>query len=186
MNTQTKINIKIFKTVTKAIAESDNLDIMCNHLSQLMVAALDIKGCAIFILNPDAEKLELLASFGLSAKYLSKGCISTSESISDTFEGKPVVIADISNNNALQYPNEAKKEGIAAIISIPIIFSGEIIGNFRLYHHQVWNVSDQDLDSLNILGEIFGLAMTYTRLLNAVQSIGEVIHSSLPKDLYSG
>jgi hypothetical protein len=36
---------------------------------------------------------------------------------------------------------------------------------------------------LKLLGENIGLAMTYTRLLNAVQSIDEVINSSLPKDL---
>ncbi len=183
MNTETKINIEIFKTVTKAIATSNDLDIMCNHLAQLLVTTLDIKGCGIFILNPEIGELELLASFGLSAKYLSKGQIRASESISDTFGGKPVVISDVNEDKTLQYPEEAEKEGIAAIVSIPIIFLGEVIGTLRLYHHQVWNIADQDLDSLILLGENIGLAMTYTRLLNAVQSIDEVINSSLPKEL---
>jgi len=183
MNAETKINIEIFKTVTKAIAASADLDIMCNHLSQLLVTTLDIKGCGIFILNPQTEELELLASFGLSMKYLSKGLIRASKSMAETFKGKPVVTADVSKDKTLQYPEEAKKEGIAAIISIPVVFLGEVIGTLRLYHHQVWDISHQDLDSLNLLGENIGLAMTYTRLLNAVQSIDEVINSSLPKDL---
>jgi len=152
-------------------------------LSQLLVTTLDIKGCGIFILNPQTEELELLASFGLSMKYLSKGLLRASKSMAETFKGIPVVTADVSKDKTLQYPEEAKKEGIAAIISIPVVFLGEVIGTLRLYHHQVWDISDQDLDSLKLLGENIGLAMTYTRLLNAVQSIDEVINSSLPKDL---
>ena len=73
MNREDRIDVEIFKTVSKAIAESDNLEIMTHHLSQLLVAALEIKGCNIFVLNPVTKELERLASVGLSATYLSKG-----------------------------------------------------------------------------------------------------------------
>ena len=53
MGVEEKIDIELFKLVFKAMAHSDNLEIMANHLSQLLVAALEIKGCSIFALNPD-------------------------------------------------------------------------------------------------------------------------------------
>ncbi len=51
MSTEATITIDTFKTVTKAIAQSGNLDILANHLTQLLVSALTIRGCAIFILD---------------------------------------------------------------------------------------------------------------------------------------
>ena len=171
MSAEEKIDIDLFKVVFRAIAQSDNLEIMANHLTQLLVAALEIKGCTIFALNPELDELEVLASFGLSMSYLQKGPILSDKSIADTFRGKPIVIADVNNTDRLQYPQDAKEEGIGAIVSVPVNFSGRVIGALRLYHKDVWDISDRDVDSLLVLAENIGLAMTYTRVLNALKTI---------------
>lgn len=175
MEAKDRIDVETFKIISKAIAASDNLEIMIHHLSQLLVATLDIKGCTIFVLNQTTKELETLASFGLSTEYLSKGPVMSDRSISSVLEGGPVIIPDISIDNRLQYPKEAKEEGIAAILSIPIRFAGESLGALRLYHHDVWEVSDRDCESLLILAEQIGMSMQYTRLLNAVRSINETL-----------
>jgi signal transduction protein with GAF and PtsI domain len=171
MPVEEKIDIDIFKVVFRAIAESDSLEIMANHLTQLLVAALEIKGCTLFALNQESEELEVLASFGLSMKYLHKGPLLTGKSIGATLAKKPIVIRDVNKTDLLQYPDDAKNEGIGAIISVPIIFNRGAIGALRLYHHDAWEISEKDIDSLLVLAENIGLAMTYTRLLNAVQTI---------------
>ena len=181
MNSEIKIGLQTFKAVTKSIAHSDNLDTMSSHLTQLLVAGMDIQGCAIFVLNPDSQELEILASFGLSVKYLTKGPLSAPRSITETFAGKTVVIPDVSDGNQLQYPQEAEAEGIRAIVSLPIVFSDEVIGILRLYHHEIWHVSEEDLDSLMHLSDNVALAMTYTRLLNGFQAIAEVLEQALPR-----
>ena len=184
MASENRINIDIFKAVTGSVAHSDDLDVMTNHLSQLLTASLDIKGCAIFVLNADTEELEILASFGLSAKYLTKGPLNTPKSINETFQGNPVVISDISKRNkSLQYPEEARKEGIAAIVSLPLVHLSEVVGVLRLYHYEPWKVSNQDLDSLQILAGIIGLAMTYTRFHNTVHAIAEVLGHTFQVEL---
>ena len=85
---------------------------MANHLTQLLVAALEIKGCTIFALNVELDELEVLASFGLSTDYVHKGPVLSDKSIADTFGGKPFVIRDVKNTDKLQYPQDAEKEGI--------------------------------------------------------------------------
>jgi len=181
MTTESKITIEIYKTVSKAIAHSHNLDVMTSHLCQLLVAALDIKACALFVLDLETQQMELLASFGLSAKYLSKGPIMAKKSIAATIKGEPVIISDVNNDKTvLQYPEKAKEEGIAAILSFPIVVSEGVLGALRLYHHKSWHISEQDLDSLHLLADYIGLAMTYTSLLNAIYSINEIIQTGLP------
>ena len=76
-------------------------------------------------------------------------------------------------------------EEIAAILSVPIVFLNEVLGALRLYY-ETWQISEQDLDSLYLLPEHVGLVMTYTRLLNAIQSITEVINLALPTGLLPG
>ena len=184
MASENRINIDIFKAVTGSVAHSDDLDVMTNHLAQLLTASLDIKGCAFFVLNAVTEELEILASFGLSAKYLTKGPLNTPKSINETFQGNPVVISDISKKNkSLQYPEEARKEGIAAIVSLPLVHLTEVVGVLRLYHYEPWKVSDQDLESLQILAGIIGLAMTYTRFHNTVHAIAEVLGHTFQVEL---
>jgi len=171
MSVQEKIDINIFKVVFRAIAHSDNLEIMADHLTQLLVATLEIKGCTIFALNPESEELEVLASFGMSMSYVHKGPVLKDKSIAESSSSKPIVIRDVQESDSLQYPEDAKKEGIGAVVSIPIKFYGKVIGALRLYHQAVWDISDEDVDSLLVLAENIGLAMTYTRVLKALRTI---------------
>jgi signal transduction protein with GAF and PtsI domain len=182
MSSEDRINIETFKIVSKAIAESDNLEVMTDRLCQFLVAALEVKACSVFFLDMEREELERLASFGLSAQYLSKGPVQADKSIGCTLRGEPVVIRDASEDKSLQYPEAAKKEGIRAIISIPVIFLGDVIGVLRLYHDRQWEVSEKDIDSLVVLAEMIGLAMRYTNLLNAAQTFHETL-KNLPIDL---
>lgn len=176
-----KITIDIFKVVAKAVAESDNLPIMLDHLAQLLVAALEIKGCTIFVLDREREELEPIASFGLSATYQRKGTISANQSIGCALRGEPVIIRDLVGSDRLQYPDAARKEGIAAIVSMPISFLQGVIGVLRLYHHEIWDISDRDVDSLFILGENIGMAMMFTRLLNSLQVIRGAVEDFPPE-----
>ena len=175
MDADIKIDINIFKIVTRAVAESDDLGIMANHLCQLLVSALEIKGSTLFALNPQTKELEVLASFGMSLKYMNKGPVVFDKSIGCIQTKDTIVIKDIENTDLLQYPEEAKAEGIAAIVSIPILFNKDTIGALRLYHNEIWDISEQDVDSLLLLAEIIGLAMIYTQLFNSFQSIKGII-----------
>jgi GAF domain-containing protein len=180
MVAEDRIDIEIYKVVTRAIAASDNLEDMATQLTQLLVGALGIKGSTIFVLNPDTEELEALASFGLSINYMNKGPILVKKSLDHQLRGEPIVIRDVTQSDRLQYPEDAQKEGINAIVSLPINLHGKLIGVLRLYHYERWNVSERDLDSLMIFTENIGLALMYTRLLQALKSVKETVSEVHP------
>jgi GAF domain-containing protein len=175
MQGKDQIDIKLFKLVSRAMAESDDLEIIATNLTQLLVSALGVKGCAIFVLNPQSDELEMLASFGLSIEYINKGPVIFNKSISGHSKGEPIVISDVSDSGLLQYPQFAQTEGIQAIVSLPVQFKGHIIGALRLYQSQAWQLSEQDLDFLTLLADNIGLAMMYTRLQHALQSVRESV-----------
>jgi signal transduction protein with GAF and PtsI domain len=175
MDTTDKIDIDVFKTVIRTIAQPDNLETMGNGLTNLLVTALDIKGATLFVLNPESEELEILTSFGLSINFINKGPVIATQSIGWASNREPIVVSDISKSKLLQYPEHAKEEGIAAIVALPIIFYGKIIGALRLYHYDVWDISGQDLDCLSAITESLGMAMQYSRILNALLSVKNTV-----------
>lgn len=180
MVAEDRIDIDIYKVVTRAIAASDNLEDMAIQLTQLLVGTLGIKGSTIFVLNPDSEELEALASFGLSINYMNKGPILVKKSLDHQLWGEPIVIRDVTTSDRLQYPEDAQKEGIRAIVSLPIKLHGKLIGVLRLYHHEEWDVTERDLDSLTVFTENIGHALTYIRLLQALKSVKETVSEIHP------
>ena len=175
------IDIELFKVVTRAVAHSDQLDLMANHLSQLIVGGMGIKGCNLFALDVATEQLEIIGGFGLSIDYVHKGPILSAKSIGKTAQGECVVVSDtLKSADMLQYPEEAKREGIRAIVSLPVALSGRVVGALRLYHSEVWEPSEADLDSLLSLAEVVGLAMMYSRLLNAVREVKGTVDTIHP------
>ena len=171
-----KIDLNIFKIITRAVIGSYDLDVMANQLAQLLVGTMEIKGCTIFVLNPETDELEVLTSFGLSTNYMNKGPVSIGQSIGWTSKIEPIVISDITKSDRLQYPENAKEEGIGAIVSLPITYHSKIIGALRLYHYETWDVSDVDLDSLSVLAENIGRAMISARIFNAFQSVKDTVN----------
>jgi GAF domain-containing protein len=175
MVAEDRIDIDIYKVVTRSIAAADNMEDMAAQLTHLLVGTLGIKGSTIFVLNPDNEELEALASFGLSINYMNKGPVLVNKSLDHQLRGEPVVIRDVATSDRLQYPKAAQKEGIRAIISLPVKLHGKLIGVLRLYHYEKWDISERDLDSLMILTENIGLALMYIRLLQALKSVKETV-----------
>lgn len=175
MSTENRIDIGTLKTLVRATAAEGALDQMTDQLVQLIVATLDIKGATIFALNPNSDELEILSSFGLSVDYLNKGPVMINESIGPQLRQQPVIISDISKSSQLQYPQEAKDEGIVAIISVPIRLFYTFVGVLRLYHSEAWDMSAEDLDSLLVIAENAGLAMMYTRMRRALRETRESI-----------
>ena len=95
--------------------------------------ALEAKGCSIMLLLPDRKVLLHTAAHGLSDRYVRKGPVSADKSISQALVGKPVAILDAAEDERVQYREQAKQEGIASMLSAPILFKGDVVGVIRVY-----------------------------------------------------
>ncbi len=176
MTEQIRINLEIYKLLVQTISEANDLEMMATRLTQIMVGALGIKGAALYILDPDREEFELLASAGLSINYVHKGPILVDKSIKIESNCKPVIISDTQISNKLQYPDKAKQEGVRAIISHPIVMRGKIVGSLRLYHFQPWQVSEEENTFVAALSQNLGVALMYFRVANAILNVKETVN----------
>lgn len=130
-----------------------------------ITSALKVKGCALFLFDRKGKALSLAGSYGLSRDYLDKGPVSALRSISSSLQdGQPVAIYDVGDDPRIQYPEAAKKEGIASILSVPIIIGEHVIGCLRVYTAQPWEFGLNDVNFVQAVAQVVGMALELCRI----------------------
>jgi signal transduction protein with GAF and PtsI domain len=169
-----------FREAVKAINSTLDLQPVLNVLVKNMVQALQLKASAIRLLDPRERTLELVASHGLSEKYLNKGPVDADKSISDAVEGKTISVYNVIEDPRAQYPKEAEEEGIASIISVPMRIKGRVIGVMRLYTPEPREFSEEEINSAEVLAETGAIAIENAKMYERIKKDYE----SIMRDLY--
>ena len=169
------INYETLLKITKAMSMSKNPQEVISLTVKSIRKSLDIKGSAIFLVNPDSNELELVASDGLSKEYLNKGPLSALKSIAKSLQDGPIAIDDVTDDPRIQYPEAANKEGIASILSVPIYVRGEIIGNMRVYTSQPWEFTLEDVNFIQALAQMSGIIIDMCRLYEGQNQMIDIL-----------
>lgn len=162
--------LKLFKEITKKINSSLNIGDVLRSITENIVKTLDVKGCAIFLLDKSKSRLINSSSYGLSEGYLNKGPIDSEISIVETLRGKWVLISNAQTDQKIQYREEAKKEGILSIFSGPMMVKGTIIGVIRIYASKPLNLSDAENELITGLAEIGSIGIENARLFSHIKA----------------
>ncbi|MFO7861130.1 MAG: GAF domain-containing protein [Desulfosalsimonas sp.] len=157
------MNYETLLKVTNAISHSKDPEEVVLMAVENIARALEVKGCALFLVNRETRELELAASFGLSDNYVNKGPLSALKSISESLEHGPVAIFDVSDDPRIQYPDEARQEGISSILSVPVMIGGRSIGVLRVYTAEPWEFTLEDVNFVQAVGSITGMALDMAR-----------------------
>ena len=78
-----QLNYETFLKVANTISHSKEPEEVVLMTVEGIKTALDIKGCALFLLNQATNELKVAASHGLSDEYLNKGPLSALHSIAN-------------------------------------------------------------------------------------------------------
>ena len=147
-------NYKTMLKIAKSISHSKDPEEVALMTVDNIKTALGVKGCSLFLFNRKSNELELATSFGLSDEYINKGPVSALLSIAKSLENGPVVIYDVMDDPRIQYPEEAQKEGISSILSVPIVVGGRLMGAMRVYTSEPWEFTSDDVDFVEALAQI--------------------------------
>jgi len=140
--------------------------------------ALKVKGCTLFLFDRQENALSLAGSYGLSQEYLAKGPVSALKSIASSLEdGQPVAIYDVNDDPRIQYPEAARKEGIASILAVPMIFGERIIGSLRVYTEKAWEFGLIDVNFVQAVAQVVGMALEMCRVNKGYKDSIEILKS---------
>ncbi len=158
------LNYETLIKVTRSLSKSKDPEKVIRMTVESVKTALGLKGCALFLINKKSKELEVAASTGLSDDYLNKGTVSALHSIAASLEDGPVAVYDVTDDPRIQYPEAAKKEGIASILSVPIQVGDETIGTMRVYSAERWEFTLDDVNFVQALAQIAGILIEMSRL----------------------
>lgn len=184
-----KMYLRSFMEISKVLGSTLAVNEVMDQIVRQMSEAMGLKGATIRLVNPKTNTMELMASVGLSEKYLSKGAVDLDKSIADALSGRPVAISDAANDPRMQYPLEAKEEGIASLVAIPMLYKGKVIGVMRLVTAEPREFTMDEVDFACAIAELGAQAIVNAQMyeartrelnfLKGLQEVSKAINSAL-------
>ena len=136
-----------------------------NTIVETVAKALDVKGCSLMLLTPDRKDLLQTAAYGLSDWYLNKGQLSADKSIPQVLKGKPVSVLNATEDERVQYREEARREGIASMLSAPVLFKQDVVGLIRVYTANQHDFTADEIYFVQAVANLGAIALENARRL---------------------
>ena len=170
--------------LTTAISQCKDPEDVALVTAESVKTAFSAKGCSVFIVNKETRELGLVASSGLSREYLNKGPIHFMQTIREAKDAVPIAIYDVMDDPRIEYPRQARKEGISSLLGVPIISHDKIIGALRVYTAAPWEFSINDINLVQAVALICGMAMDMCRMYKGYKTSIEILKNMRGKDSY--
>jgi GAF domain-containing protein len=161
--------LKTMEEISKMISSTLDINKVLDMIVKKIPAIMKTKAATIRLLDSSGRKLELVAAYGLSEKYLNRGPVDAEASISFALEGKPIAIFDVMTDSGTVYRDEAKEEGIKSMLVVPIVVRNKIIGIMRLLTDEHRQFSQDEMDFAVALAEQGGIAIENARMYEKIK-----------------
>jgi sigma-B regulation protein RsbU (phosphoserine phosphatase) len=153
--------------VTMTLAEARDLGTVLNRAVKIVAELMDAKAASIRLLDGESDELKIAAVHNLSREYLNKGMILLSRAEIDREALSPKGYSyseDIATDPRTLYPEDAKREGIASVLSAGLRFQGRPVGVLRVYTEAPRTFSQLQINLLKAVAAQAGAAIENTRL----------------------
>jgi len=91
--------------------------------------------CSMRLYDPKTDELAVKAVYNLPAEYLRKGAVLRASSAVDdeALRGAIVYIEDMTRDPRIQYPEQARAQGLVSMLTAGMIYRGSPVGVIRVY-----------------------------------------------------
>jgi transcriptional regulator with GAF, ATPase, and Fis domain len=97
----------------------------------------------------------------------------------DVLKGKPVAVLDATTDERVVYREQAKKEGIASMLSVPMKLRGEVIGVLRVYTAKPYRFTRDDTHFVDTIANLGAVALENLRAYDMLQKDYETFRRDL-------
>jgi sigma-B regulation protein RsbU (phosphoserine phosphatase) len=123
--------------------------------------------CSIRLYNPETNELTIQAVYRLSREYIGKGAVvRTPGSVDDlTLRGQVVYVEDMRTDPRIQYPEQARREGIVSMLTAGMVYRGQPVGVIRVYTHRRRRFRKAQRDLLRAVAYQAATAIVHAQLV---------------------
>lgn len=160
---------RIFLDLSASISSSLDVKQIIQAMTKELVESLRLKAVSVRLLDEETLTLKLVASFGLSDKYLNKGPVAADKNIARALKGETIYIKDVSTDPGIQYKKEKEAEGIVSMLYVPIQSHDKIIGVLIIYSGSSREFTEDEIMLVTALAYQGGLAISNASMYMMVQ-----------------
>ena len=152
---------------------------LLHSIVESVAKAIGAKACSLMLLTAERDVLLHTVAYGLSDWYLRKGPVTVGKIISDVLEGKPVAVLDATTDERVLYREQAKREGIASMLSVPMRLRGQVIGVLRVYTAKPFRFSRDDIHFIETVANLGAVALENLRAYDILQKDYETFRQDM-------
>ncbi len=180
---QLRLKARLFETLARVgqtINSALNLDDALQVITREACLMMNAKMCSLMMLDESREWLELRASYGAGPHYLKRPRLSASESLVGIVvrRRKPLQLENVQTSSRYQSTELARREGLVALLSVPLLFAGQAIGVLSVYTGRSYKFSDEEIRILAALAELSAIAIEKARLYERVVDVEEQLRQN--------
>ncbi len=166
----------VSRTINSALNLDDALNLIVREASTLMRA----KMCSLMLLDDSRQWLDLRASYGAGPSYVSKPRLDVNETLLGAVarRRKPMQVENVQTSNRYQHVEVARSEGLAGLLSVPLLFSGEAIGTLNVYTSRPYHFSNEEVSILSAFAELSAIAIQKAQLYERLVDMEEQLRQN--------
>lgn len=185
--------LDIFQRVIRLTSTVYDHQEVMDAIVQALPSLLSIDACTIRLHDSSIGSFVLGAAHGVSMEYLSREVIDTEDTLNMVRAGHPVYSSHVDEDQLSPFHQEASREGVKSVLTLPIAFQEELIGIMRLLTRDARSFSAGEISFAMALAEQVGIAISHGRMfkemaaqlrfLHEIQEISTLVNSTLDLDL---
>lgn len=171
--------------LTEAVNSTRSLRAILDLVASSARDLLDFDFCAVLLPDSARHNLVITGWSGLSADYVAR--VNADRPVrlteSDTEQapsskafktGRPVAVADIAAEPEFTpWGGVAREQGYRAMVSVPLVAGGTVVGTLNGYHEAVHDFTDHQLERLTLLANHAAIALSSARLVEQMTSMND-------------
>jgi signal transduction histidine kinase len=180
---QLRLKVHLFESlasVSRAINSTLNLDEALRAITREAGVLMRARMCSLMMLDESREWLDLRASYGAGEAYIKKPRLSVEESVLGVVvrRKKPMQLGTVQTSSRYQNVELARREGLISLLSVPLLFAGQVIGTLNVYTGRPYNFSNEEIRILGALAELSAIAIEKARLYERVVDVEEQLRQN--------
>jgi signal transduction protein with GAF and PtsI domain len=127
--------VQALARISEAITSDLYLEDVLKLIVTLTAEVMGSKICSLMLLDKSKKELAVKATQSMSESYNKKPNIKLGEGIAGIVakEGRPITVLDVRKDGRYISRDIAKKEKLCSLLSVPLVFKGNIIGVLNCY-----------------------------------------------------
>lgn len=180
---QLRLKAQLFESlasVSQAIHSTLNLNDALNVITREASHLMRAKMCSLMLLDESGDWLDVGSSYGAGEAYLKKPRLSAMESLVGAVvrRRKPQQVENVQTSALYQNAETARVEGLAGLLSVPLVFGPKAIGALNVYTGAPYVFSNEEVRILSALAQLSAIAIERARLYERVVDVEEELRKS--------